>query len=203
LTGIKSIPARTKTGLIALQGCLLLIFFLFICHTPGLYAAGNGFEIEIIKSTQELVLKRGNQPYKTFRIAYGKGNDGPKRQRGDNKTPVGVYRIMQFKADSKFHYFMQLNYPNLLDAWHGYKDRLISPSEFRQIAQSYKNQEMPPQDTRLGGYIGIHGVGEITDEKMKIHQAVNWTDGCIALTNEEINLLRKYVTIGTPVIIKN
>lgn len=98
---------------------------------------------------------------------------------------------------------MQLNYPNLLDAWHGYKDRLISPSEFRQIAQSYKNQEMPPQDTRLGGYIGIHGVGEITDEKMKIHQAVNWTDGCIALTNEEINLLRKYVTIGTPVIIKN
>ena len=62
---------------------------------------------------------------------------------------------------------------------------------------------MPPQNTRLGGYIGIHGVGEVTREKMKIHRAVNWTDGCIALTNKDINTLRKYVSIGTPVIIRN
>ena len=156
-----------------------------------------------MKSTRELILKRGSQPYKTFRISYGKGDNGPKRQRGDNRTPLGEYEIQGFKPDSKFFYFMQINYPNLLDAWHGYKDRLISASEYKEIALSIKNHEMPPQDTRLGGYIGIHGVGETTKEKIKIHQSVNWTDGCIALTNDEINILRRYVTIGTPVIIKN
>ena len=194
---------QAKTGIMATFAGMIFVFLALIIPSQPLFAAGDGFEIEIIKSARELILKRGNQPYKTFRMAYGKGNDGPKRQRGDNKTPVGSYTILGFKPDSKFHFFMQLNYPNLLDAWHGYKDRLISPAEFRQIALSFKNHEMPPQDTRLGGYIGIHGVGEITSEKMKIHHAVNWTDGCIALTNEEINILRKYVTIGTPVIIRN
>lgn len=193
---------QAKTGMTAPFAGMVLVFLALLIPTQPLLAAGKDFEIEIIKSAQELILKRGNQPYRTFRMAYGK-DDGAKRQRGDNKTPVGTYTILEFKPDSKFHFFMQLNYPNMLDAWHGYKDRLISPAEFRQIALSYKNHKMPPQNTRLGGYIGIHGVGEITSEKMKIHQSVNWTDGCIALTNEEINILRKYVTIGTPVIIRN
>lgn len=194
---------RIKKGFLAATAGMFFVFLVLFGHSRPSFAAGNGFAIEIIKSAQELILKRGNQPYKTFRIAFGKGSNGPKRQRGDNKTPVGSYRILEFKPDSKFHFFMQLNYPNLLDAWHGYKDRLISPAEFKQIAISVKNHEMPPQDTRLGGYIGIHGVGEITKEKMKIHQSVNWTDGCIALTNEQITFLRKYVTIGTPVVIRN
>lgn len=194
---------RVKTGTVAITARMAFVFLVLLTPSRTLFAAENGFEIVIIKSAQELILKRGNQPYKTFRMSYGKGNNGPKRQRGDNKTPVGTYKILEFKPDSKFHFFMQLNYPNLLDAWHGYKERLISPAEFKQIALSFKNHEMPPQDTRLGGYIGIHGVGEITRERMKIHESVNWTDGCIALTNEEINYLRKYVTIGTPVIIRN
>lgn len=195
--------SRKTNGVIPVPLVFICILLVFIAHVPALSAAGNGYKIVIIKSARQLILKRGNIPYMTFRIAYGKGDNKPKRERGDNRTPVGKYRILGFKADSKFYYFMQLNYPNLLDAWHGYKDRLISPSEFKQIALSFKNHEMPPQNTRLGGYIGIHGVGEITREKMKIHRAVNWTDGCIALTNKQISTLRKYVSIGTPVIIRN
>ena len=97
---------------------------------------------------------------------------------------------------------MQLDYPNLLDAWYGYKNNVISASDFKKIAYAYKQKKIPPQNTRLGGYIGIHGIGEETDQKLMIHNGFNWTDGCIALTNEQISELRKYVDIGTKVIIK-
>jgi len=109
---------------------------------------------------------------------------------------------MEFKEDSKFHFFMQIDYPNLLDAWYGYNNKIISASEFKEIATAYKNNQMPPQHTSLGGYIGIHGLGEITKKKLKIHNTYNWTEGCIAIRNEEISELRKYVSIGTRIIIK-
>lgn len=108
---------------------------------------------------------------------------------------------MDFRPDSKFHYFMLINYPNLLDAWHGYRDKTITPGEFKQIASAYHYNHMPPQNTALGGYIGIHGIGEVTGKKIKIHERYNWTEGCVALRNEEINELRNYVSIGTRVTI--
>ena len=182
---------------------LATISLCFSIVNPNIVLADDGYSLEIIKSERELRLKRGEQTLRTFRIAYGKGDNGPKRHLGDNRTPVGYYRILDFKPESKFYFFMQIDYPNLLDAWHGYQDQVISSAEFKQIALAFKNHEMPPQNTSLGGYIGIHGVGEDTKERMKIHQSVNWTEGCIALANEEINLLRLYVTKGTPVFIKN
>ncbi|MDX1519925.1 MAG: L,D-transpeptidase, partial [Gammaproteobacteria bacterium] len=120
----------------------------------------------------------------------------------DKKTPTGVYKVMDFKSDSKFHFFIQLDYPNLLDAWYGYKNQIISATEFKNIASAYKNRSKPPQSTALGGYIGIHGLGEESDEKLMIHKEYNWTEGCIALTNNEIADLKKYVDIGTRVVIK-
>ena len=105
-------------------------------------------------------------------------------------------------AASKFFFFMQLDYPNLLDAWYGYMGNIISSRDFRNIAAAFKNHQIPPQDTRLGGYIGIHGLGDVSAEALKIHRNNNWTDGCIALKNEEINELRRYVSIGTPIIIR-
>ncbi len=97
---------------------------------------------------------------------------------------------------------MQLDYPNLLDAWYGYKNNVITAGEFKKIAFAFKGKQRPPQNTALGGYIGIHGLGESTREKLKIHEALNWTEGCIALKNGEINALRQYVSIGTRVTIK-
>ena len=97
---------------------------------------------------------------------------------------------------------MQINYPNVLDAWHGYQNDLISSSEFKSIATAYANNNMPPQNTALGGYIGLHGIGDITPEKLDIHGKFNWTEGCIALKNEEISELRNYITIGTQVLIR-
>ena len=60
----------------------------------------------------------------------------------------------------------------------------------------------PPQNTRLGGAIGIHGIGEETADKLHIHDNLDWTEGCIALRNAEINELRPFLGLGTRVVIR-
>jgi len=170
---------------------------------PNIVLASGEVNLEIIKSAQELRLKQGDQVIKTFHIAYGKGDKGRKKFLGDDRTPVGSYRIVDFNPASNFYYFMQIDYPNLLDAWHGYQDGVITSTEFKQIAQAYRNHQPPPQNTHLGGNIGIHGLGDNAGERLELQKDVNWTRGCIALMNEEINVLRQYVTKGTVVVIKN
>jgi len=160
------------------------------------------YQLVISKKQKQLTVKQGENIIKTFRIATGKGGKGTRIKQGDSKTPIGVYHIVDFKKDSKFHYFMQIDYPNLIDAWYGYKNAIISAEEFKKIASSYKKREIPPQNTHLGGYIGIHGLGPTNEQKLVIHHEANWTEGCIALTNEEINELRQYVKIGTQVVIR-
>ncbi len=163
---------------------------------------GKDYVLEINKSREELIVKQGTEVIRRYRAATGRGGEGTKRQVGDKKTPVGVYRIIDFKNDSQFHYFMQIDYPNLLDAWYGYKHEIIDAREFRSITTALKNNKKPPQDTALGGFIGIHGIGDTSNKKLMIHEAQNWTAGCIALTNEEINELQQFVSIGTKVVIK-
>ncbi|MBL1142367.1 MAG: L,D-transpeptidase [Proteobacteria bacterium] len=165
-------------------------------------AQASEYQILISKKNHELIVEKAGEVVKKYHIASGKGGKGTKRRQGDSKTPQGTYRIAKFKKSSRFHYFIQLDYPNLIDAWYGYKNKTIDAKDFKRIAAAYKNRETPPQDTELGGFIGIHGLGIQNDEKLTIHQEINWTEGCIALTNEEINDLRKFVDVGTPVIIK-
>lgn len=179
----------------------LVIWAFLLLQCINAYAFGDSVDIVINKSSQELAVKQGDRIIKRFHVATGKGGEGTKRVQGDKKTPVGVYRIIDLKENSKFYLFMQLDYPNLLDAWYGYKNNIISAGEFKKITYAYKNDNKPPQDTPLGGYIGIHGIGEENDQKMQIHNGYNWTNGCIALTNEQIEELKKYVSIGTKVII--
>ncbi len=179
--------------------------FMFACiyffTANSLYAADD-YEIVISTSKQELSVVEGDHIVKQYHVAVGKGGAGNKRKIGDKKTPLGVYKIVDFKENSKFYLFMQLDYPNLLDAWYGYKNNIINANDFRKITVAYKTKQIPPQDTNLGGYIGIHGIGVESEEKMQIHSGFNWTNGCIALTNEEINELRQMVKIGTRVIIQ-
>ncbi len=159
------------------------------------------YHLEISKSQRLLQLKQAERVIREYAIAHGKGGKGTKRRLGDNRTPQGTYQVVKFKADSKFHFFIMLNYPSLLDAWHGYQDHVIDAVDFKNIATAYKHGHLPPQSTALGGYIGIHGIGETTPEKLEIHRVHNWTEGCIALRNDEILELKELVTIGTRVII--
>ena len=95
-------------------------------------AIEENYRLEISKSDKQLTVKKGDETIKSFYIALGKGGKGTKQRLGDKKTPVGDYKITDFKADSKFHYFMQIDYPNMLDAWYGYKNKIISGKEFKK-----------------------------------------------------------------------
>jgi murein L,D-transpeptidase YafK len=184
--------------------CLLAFLFLVpeVAVTRENPAPGDSpYVIEISRKAQELRVLQNERVLKRYRIAVGKGGNGAKRRLGDNKTPVGMYHVVEFNPDSRFHFFMHLNYPNLVDAWHGYRSELIDAGEFRAIAAAHRHGRVPPQSTALGGQIGIHGIGELTREKLEIHESNNWTEGCIAVTNDEISELRRFVSIGTRVVI--
>ncbi|MFT5132078.1 MAG: murein L,D-transpeptidase YafK [Gammaproteobacteria bacterium] len=197
----KMYPGLRYSSCRALTICMLLGTLASLPQTL-VYAIEEDYQVEISKSDKELIIKKGGETIKRFDVSLGKGGKGTKQRLGDNKTPIGVYKITDFKANSKFHYFMQIDYPNLLDAWYGYKNNIITAKEFKRIAFAFKGKQRPPQDTPLGGYIGIHGLGESTGERLKIHETFDWTEGCIALKNSEITALRQYVSIGTRVTIK-
>lgn len=163
--------------------------------------ADNGIVLEVYKSKRLMLVKKDNDLKRTFKIATGSGGPGNKKKNGDNITPIGVYRIVNFKDDSRFHYFMQLNYPNARDIVNGLKHSQIDRDQYLQMIYHLKRNGVPDQKTQLGGAIGIHGISEEDEEKLKLHQDENWTQGCIAMTNEEIDELRKFVHIGTPIII--
>jgi len=186
--------------MISIKSALFIVFVLLASSISAVHA--SEYQLSVSKNNNELTVEKAGKVIKKYHIASGKGGKGTKRLRGDSKTPIGMYRVSSFKENSRFHFFIQLDYPNLVDAWYGYKNEIIGANNFKRIATAYKKREAPPQDTELGGFIGIHGLGVTNEEKLSIHQSFNWTEGCIALTNEEINELRQFVAIGTPVVIK-
>jgi hypothetical protein len=75
----------------------------------------------------------------------------------------------------------------------------IDESEFERIRHALQRGKMPPQNTSLGGNLGFHGIGNGDPD---IHARFNWTNGCIALTNEQIEILAGLVRVGTLVRIR-
>ncbi len=173
-------------------------------HADGLQEVGlePGYSLEIDKSERTLIVRKGQHVARKFQVAVGRGGIGDKRIRGDNKTPLGVYRITEFKDDSGFDLFMRLNYPNVKDAFYGLRNHLISRKQFDAIVAAARNNALPPQDTSIGGAVGIHGLGEETAERVKVQQLLDWTRGCIALSNRDVHALRQYVDVGTKVTIR-
>lgn len=179
--------------------CLLLTGLLPISSMAR--STGHGYVIEVLKSRKILLVKQGDKVVRRYRTAVGRGGRGDKQRSGDHKTPIGTYRVVRFNDNSRFRLFMQLNYPNIKDAFYGLKKHLIDRQEFDRIVTALKQGRTPPQNTPLGGAIGIHGLGAENRKRLRIHENYNWTEGCIALTNKEIMDLKKYVHIGTKVVI--
>ena len=184
----------------AIQWLAVTLCFIHLGSFP--VAAASSYDIEIKKSQRLLIVREGEEVRMVYRIAWGRGGPGDKQRLGDRKTPVGSYRVIGFNDRSKFDFFIRLNYPNVKDAFYGLKSAVITRMEFDRIIGALRRNTLPPQDTSLGGAIGIHGIGPETPEKLRIHEKLNWTEGCIALRNEEIHELRPYIRIGTRVVIR-
>lgn len=132
-------------------------------------------------------------------IAIGRSGAGKKSHRGDDVTPLGNYRIGWINQKSSFRKFFGLTYPDVDHADEALKQGKIDLGTYEAIARAHTAGQIPPQNTELGGQIGIHGLGSAN---LAIHKTTNWTHGCIALTNEQIDLLSQWVEKGTLVTVK-
>ena len=183
-----------------------MIFFIFMYAILLSSSASSStpYVIKVDKSDSTLLVETNRgETIKTFSVATGRGGIGDKKKIGDKKTPVGTYYVTGFNEKSKFDYFIRINYPNLKDAYYGYKSRKINRDEFKNIFNAIRNGKQPPQNTKLGGAIGIHGIGNETRKKLLIHRNIDWTEGCVALRNFEVRELKPFVSIGTKVIISD
>ena len=142
-------------------------------------AAGSVDLVVVDKSRRSLRLMRGGQTVRTYRVALGFNPEGHKSREGDGQTPEGFYRIDGYVAESAFHRALHISYPN---AW----DR-------RRASDSGYDP---------GGQIMIHGLPNGISAEEVGHGQVDWTNGCIAVTNREMRELVALVPVGTPILIR-
>ena len=135
--------------------------------------------ILIEKSARRLMLISQGEVLKTYKIALGGNPIGPKERQGDNKTPEGTYVIDGRNRDSRFYLSLHISYPNERDKNRA-KELGVSP----------------------GGDIMIHGIKNGSSWVGDAHAKVDWTNGCIAVTNEEIEEIARLTPNGTMVEIR-
>ncbi len=133
-----------------------------------------------------------------MRVALGREPEGPKRDAGDWRTPEGSYRISAPSRASRFHRFIPIDYPSLDDARLALDEGRISRDTFERIAAAHAQGVEPPGDTPLGGALGLHGEGE---RWRGDSEDLDWTYGCVALSDEEIDFIAERSPVGTPVVI--
>ena len=152
------------------------------------------------KSSTLIVISADNHEILRFHnIAIGSGGVAEQHLRGDETTPLGIFHVAWINSHSRFETFFGLDYPTPSLAVHAYITGAITSAEFDAIIDAAHRHNIPPQNTPLGGQLGIHGLGS---GNLLVAQSVDWTDGCVAVTNREIRLLAHWVHIGTKIIIR-
>ncbi|GEM_PF-2932514 len=149
---------------------------------------GINKKIVIYKQQHLLEIYLNNHKLKSYSISLG-DFIGDKEIRGDNKTPEGTFYIAQKNPESKFYKALLLNHPTLEAAKRGKNEGLINQSEYESIKKAEENCQTPPQNTSLGSYIEIHGGSDQRENQ-------DWTWGCIALNNVEIDEIYKFAEQG-------
>jgi len=139
---------------------------------------------------------------KSFRASFGRVINRPKIKAGDGATPVGEYRICSIDTAVTYYKFFKINYPSLNDAVEALKKGWISQREFNDIKFQYYYENCTQFHRILGGNIGIHGIGRFNYILKNLPFVFNWTDGSIALSDEDIDELYSIIKVGTKVVIK-
>ena len=143
---------------------------------PRTYTADS---LVLDKSDRVLTLFEHGRVVQTFSVALGKNPVGPKLRRGDGRTPEGLYFIEGRNPSSKYHLALQISYPNATDRARA-AQRGVAP----------------------GGDIMIHGLPRQAASIGALHRQQDWTEGCVALTNDEIEELWRSVPVGARILIK-
>ena len=132
--------------------------------------------VRVLKAERKLQLLSASVVQKEFKVALGGSPVGHKQREGDQKTPEGSYVLDYKKSDSAFYKAIHISYPNAQD-----------------IARA-KKEGVPP-----GGQIMIHGQKNGLGWLSSVSQSVDWTNGCVALSNADMEEAWKSVTPGTQI----
>jgi len=176
---------------------MLALAFCLCAHAP--FAAQPSW-ILIDTAKQTLSVMQGEVPaMRLFGIAVGRFGTTDAKQQGDNMTPLGRFRIDDIRKSDAFYRFIALDYPGIEQAEAGLRSGVIDEKTRDRIVRAHRNHRKPPQTTALGGHIGIHGLG---DADPAVHASMNWTRGCVALTNTQIDALIPWLRRGMAVEIR-
>ena len=167
---------------------LLLVFLVLLCVAAlGIVAAAHlnidplprdavADRVLVEKSARRLTLLRGGKPIKIYRVALGRAPSGPKEYEGDQRTPEGIYTIDFHKPDSDYHLALHISYPEQHDI-----DRAAL------------------EGLSAGSDIMIHGLPNGRGWIGRFHRRNDWTAGCVAVADFEIEEIYRVVPDGTPV----
>jgi murein L,D-transpeptidase YafK len=145
----------------------------FVVADPGLPVADK---VLVKKAERKMLLIYNGKAYREYTIALGDNPIGHKQQQGDERTPEGTYIIDYRNPQSRYHLSLHITYPNEADRKQARK-RGVNP----------------------GGDIFIHGLPNGWEKFAPFYKSTDWTDGCIAVSNEEIEEIWKLVKNGTPI----
>lgn len=157
---------------------ILLVALTALTLTP-LSAVAKVDLVKVDKSKRRMYLLENHKIIREYRIALGKNPKGHKLQEGDKKTPEGRYRLDYIVRHSQFYKAMHISYPNKQD---------ISQAKIRGVSP--------------GGGISIHGSMNGDQRDPKFIQSFDWTNGCIAISNTDMDNFLAQVQVGTPILIE-
>ena len=166
---------------------IILLILLLTCIIGSILFLNTDFTkpVDISVKADLIIVEKGRRlmtiyskgiKLKSYRISLGKDPVGDKQCQGDNKTPEGTYYIKGKDAKSRFHRSLWISYPDAVDT--------------REAKRAGKNP---------GGGILIHGITDGYSWLGKAHLLINWTQGCIAVTNKEIEELFYLIDVGVPI----
>lgn len=139
---------------------------------------------------------------KSYKASFGRNLKSKKSAVNDNATPVGIYKICNVDTTHDYYKFLRLNYPNLDDGSEALRMGRITQREFNDLKFDFYYNDCIQTKTILGNNIGIHGIGRLNYVFKNLPFVYNWTDGSVAISNENIDELLTVVGKGTKVVIK-
>jgi murein L,D-transpeptidase YafK len=172
------LPRRSRAAWFVF-GLLLAGLATYAWFPPSKALQGHIDKLIVLKSQHKLILLGNGEQLRSYSISIGRNPIGAKTRAGDHKTPEGIYVVDGRNAKSGFHLALHVSYPN---------------AEDRQSAAA--------GGFSPGGDIMIHGIKNRLGWIGRFHRLIDWTDGCVAVTNAEMDQIWDLVPIGTPVEIR-
>ena len=154
----------------------VLLALISLVAPPQLFAAEKADMVRVVKSEKRLYLLKENEVFASYPVKFGANPKGHKQQQGDERTPEGSYFLTYKNSKSAYYRSIHISYPNALDQ------------------EKARSLGVDP-----GGDIMIHGQANGWQWATFVTQLVNWTDGCIALSNSNMDQVWSSIEPGTPI----